>query len=287
MTVKAKGNLGIQLIKVERNWNQTTGWSSIYTYGGSWANIEAAKTNSLFINYATNIEAVKDKNLGELRVTFANLDNAQPDQNIEDSNTWTFQPYTIQRNIHEHPRYVGLADIASEKGFLQRILLAVDTYKDKVATGIAAQTADKDLVFALEDYIEYRNANNSNITAANEALALELAGLLLRGHDTYDVTKYTITNVKVVPPTTNITVDHYKTGHQWSTLRLANLINAGTPSVTQAAIIGDVINTFLTDKWLKQAPRISERTDKKFEIVTEWVNVSDDELPTQIYPNFL
>lgn len=286
MTAVWKGSTAIRLQRIERNWTRERGWSSVYVYVGEWSLIEAAKTNSLYINYASDIQATQDRNLGELRVTFASTDNSEPDLNVEQSNTWTFQPYTIQRNLEEHPRYVGLADIASEGGFLQRILLAVERYRDKVATGISAGDSDRNLVFSLGDYITYTNAENSNISTANEALAEELADLLVRGHTTYDVTKYTLRNVKVVPPNTNLTVDHYKTGNQWSTGRVVDLILSGPPTVTQSAIIGDVFNTFLNDKWLKQAPSIVERNDGKFEISTEFLNVGSDELPSQIYPNY-
>jgi|APSaa5957512535_1039671.scaffolds.fasta_scaffold02325_16 hypothetical protein len=287
MTAIFKGSTAIQLQSLERNWTRERGWSSVYTYLGEWSLIDAAKTNTLYTDYASNIQATQDKNLGTLKVTFANTDSSEPDQNTEDSNTWTFQPYTIQRNIEEHPNYVGLADIANENGFLQRILLAVESYKSKVSTGISAGDADKDLVFDLDEYIVYKNADNANITAANEALAEELAGLVIRGHTTYDVTKYTLRNVKVVPANTNLTIDHLKTSNQWSTFRVVDLILSGPPTVTQSSIIGDVFNTFLEDKWLKQAPAIHERTDGKFEITTEFLNIGADELPTQIYPNYL
>ena len=283
-----KGSKGIQLQSIERNWTRERGWSSVYTYNGEWSLIDAAKTNSLYVDYASDIQADRDKNIGQLRVTFSNTDNSQPDLNTEQSNTWTFAPYSIQKNIEEHPKYAGLAEIANEKGYLQRIIAAVEEYKSKVATGISAQTSDKNLVFDLTDYIETDPSGaNTNITPANEALAVELAGLLVRGHTTYDVTKYTLRNVKIVPPNTNLTVDHFKTEHQWSTPRVIDMIASGPASVTQSSIIGDVFNTFGNEKWLKQAPSITELNTGKFEIATEFLSIGTDELPTEIYPNYL
>ena len=296
MTVRFKGSTAIQLQRVESKWTTQRGWETVYTYQGAKALISAAATNSAYVQYATSVDVVPDRNLSELRVTFANIDNTQPDQYTEDSNVWTFQPYTIQRNMEENPRYVGLADFSGQKGFLQRILLAVEQYKSDVQTGISAANSDKNKVFYLFDTEDdYTTAQDGYISrlgssgspqATLNSLAEELADLILRGHTTYDVTKYTLQNVKVVPPNTSLTVSHYKTGNQWSTARVIDLIASGTPSVTQSSIIGDMIGTFPADKWLKQAPSIREMNNGKFEIVTEFLNVGTDELPTQIYPNY-
>lgn len=296
MTVRFKGSTAIQLQRVESKWTSQRGWEAVYVYVGPKALISAAATNSAYVQYATSVDVVPDRNISELRVTFANIDNSQPDQYTELSNTWTFQPYTIQRNLEEHPRYVGLADYSGEKGFLQRILLAVEQYKSDVQTGISAGNTDKDKVFYLFDtQDDYTTAQDGYIgrlgTAGSpedslNSLAEELADLILRGHSTYDITKYTLRNVRVVPPNTNLTVDHFRTGYQWGTPRIIEQIAAGTPSVTRSSLVGDLLNTFPTDKWLKQAPTINETNSGKFEIVTEWLNVGTDELPTQIYPNY-
>ena len=280
MTVKWKGSAAIQLQRVESRWTWQRGWETVYIYHGEKSLIAAAATKTAYVQYATAVDVVPDRNTSELRVTFASVDNSQPDQYTEDSNVWTFTPYQIQKNIEEHPRYVGLADIASEDGYLQRILLAVEDFKTTVATGISAGNTDADKVFALSDYITLKG------TAAQQSLANELAGLVIRGHTTYDVTKYTLQNVKVVPPNTNLTVSHFQTGSQWSTARVIDLIASGTPSVTQSSIVGDLIGTFPSDKWLKQAPSIREINNGKFEIITEFLNVGSDELPTQIYPDY-
>ena len=87
MSVLWKGSKGIQLQSIERNWTRERGWSSVYTYNGEWSLIDAAKTNSLYVDYASDIQANRDKNIGELRVTFSNTDNSQPDLNTEQSNT--------------------------------------------------------------------------------------------------------------------------------------------------------------------------------------------------------
>lgn len=275
-----KGSTAIQLESVERSWTREKGWSSVYIYKGEWSLIDAARSNSLYIDYAADIQVRRDRNLGELRVTFANTDNSEPDLNTEQSNTWTFTPNKIQKNIEEHPNYVGLADISSEEGYLQRVLLSVENYKAKVAAGIEAQDTNKDLVFSLSNYVTLKG------TAAQQTLAGELADLVLRGHTTYDVTKYSLRNVKIVPPNTNLTVDHVGTEKQWTTVQLVNLILSGPPTVTTSSIIGDIIGVFNSDKWLKEAPTINERYDGKFEIVTEWINQKSDELPTEIYPAF-
>jgi len=280
MTVRWKGNKGIQLRSIDRNWTRERGWVSVYIYTGEWSLIDAAKTNSVYTGYASDIAVTRDSNLGELRVTFSNTDNTEPDLNNEQSNTWTFTPYKVQKNIEEHPNYVGLAEIASEEGYLQRVLLSTENYKTKVAAGIEAQNTDKDLQFDLSDYVTKKG------TAAQQTLADELALLILRGHTTYDVTKYTIRNVKVVPAGTNLTVNHVGTETQWSTAQLVDLILSGPPTVTQSSIIGDMIGVFPADKWLKDAPNITEINNGKFEISNEWVNQKADELPTEIYPDF-
>jgi len=297
MTVKWKGTTAIQLQRVESRWTWQRGWETVYIYSGEKSLIAAAATNNAYVQYATAVDVVPDRNTSELRVTFASIDNSQPDQYTEDSNVWTFTPYQIQKNIEEHPRYVGLADFSGEKGFIQRILLAVEQYKNDVATGISAKNTNADRVFYLfnkaadyttavaDGYISRLGTAGSPQAALN-LLAEELADLLVRGHTTYDVTKYTLQNVKVVPPNTNLTVSHLQTGSQWSTARVIDLIASGTPSVTQSSIVGDLIGTFPSDKWLKQAPSIREINNGKFEIITEFLNVGSDELPTQIYPDY-
>lgn len=275
-----KGSQAVNLVSIERSWTREKGWSAVYVYDGEWSLIDAARTNSLYINYAADIQVRRDRNKGELRVTFANTDNSEPDLNTEQSNTWIFTPYKVQKNIEEHPNYVGLADISSEEGYLQRILLAVENYKAKVAAGIEAESTDKDLVFSLSDYVTLKG------TSAQQTLAEELADLVLRGHTTYDTTKYSLRNTKVVPPNTNLTVDHIGTESQWDTVQLVNLILSGPPTVTTSSIIGDIIGTFPNDKWLKESPTITELSSGKFEITTEFVNQKADELPTQIYPLF-
>lgn len=286
MSTVWKGSTAIQLQRVESRWTSQRGWEAVYTYIGEKTLIASAATNSAYVQYATSVDVVPDKNLSELRVTFASADNSQPDQYTEESSIWTFEPLLAEKNIEENPKYVALGDISGEAGFTQRILEAVKTYNEKVATGISAQSSDKDLVFSLGDYITYDNATNANISTTNEALAAELAGLLVRGHTTYRTGKYMLQNVKVVPPNTSLVADHYKTGYQWSTARIIDQINAGTPSVTFSSIIGNLVDTFPNDRWLKEPPTISSTNNGKFEIITRWEQQGQYETPYQLHPYY-
>jgi len=286
MTVKWKGSTAIQLQRVESKWTRERGWEAVYVYVGPKALISAAATNSAYVQYSTGIDVVPDKNLSELRVTFANSDNTQPDQYTEESSTWTFEPLLIEKNIEENPKYISLGDISGEAGFVQRILKAVEDYKSKVSTGISAQNSDKDLVFDLADYIIYDNATNSNISTTNEALAEELAGLLVRGHTTYRSGKYALQNIKVVPPNTSLAADHFKTGFQWSTARIIDLIAASPPSVTFSSIIGNLVDVFPNDRWLKEPPVINSTNNGKFEIITRWEQQGQYETPYQLHPYY-
>ena len=281
-----KGSTAIQLQRVESRWTAQRGWESVYTYLGEKALIAAAATDNAYVQYATDIDVVPNKHLSELRVTFANSDNSQPDQYTEESSIWTFEPSREEKNTEENPKYVSLGDIASRAGLTQRILLAIEEYKKKVATGISIQNSDKDLNFDLDDYITYKNADDSNISTENEALADEMSGLIVRGHTTYRTGKYVLQNVKVVPPNTSLSANHYKTNFQWSTARVIDQLTTSPPSVTTSNIIGNLIDAFPTSRWLKAPPTIYQMNDGKFEIATTWEEQGANEVPYQLHPYY-
>jgi len=284
MTVRFKGSTAIQLQRVESKWTRERGWEAVYVYVGPKALISAAATNSAYVQYSTGIDVVPDKNLSELRVTFANSDNSQPDQYTEESSLWTFEPMRLEKNTEQNPKYTPLGNISARQGFVKRILLAIAEYEKEVSTGISLQNSDKDKNFDLNNYITYKNADDSEYSAENEALAAEMAGLIVNGHDTYPTGKYILKNVKVVPPNTQLSVNHYKTLFQWSTARVVDLIASSPPSITNAGIIGNLIDVFPNERWLKQPPTIYSTNNGKFEIITEFEQQGQFETPFQLNP---
>ena len=284
MSARWKGSTAVQLQRVESKWTSQRGWEAVYIYVGPKALISAAATNSAYVQYATSVDVVPDRNLSELRVTFANIDNSQPDQYTEESSLWTFEPMSIEKNTEQNPKYTPLGNISARAGLVKRILLAIKEYENEVATGISLQNSDKDKNFDLNNYITYKNADDSEISASNESLAEEMAGLIVNGHDTYPSGKYILKNVKVVPPNTAMSVNHFKTLFQWGTDRVVNLIASSPPSITNAGIIGNLIDVFPNERWLKLPPTIYSTNNGKFEIITEFQQQGQYELPYQLNP---
>lgn len=284
MTARFKGSTAIQLQRVESKWTRERGWEAVYVYVGPKALISAAATNSAYVQYSTGIDVVPDKNLSELRVTFANSDNSQPDQYTEESSLWTFDPMRLEKNTEQNPKYTPLGNIEARPGFSKRILLAVSEYEKEVATGISLQNSSKDTDFDLNNYITYKNADDSEISTTNEALAEEMAGLIVNGHTTYPTGKYILKNVKIVPPNTSLSVNHYKTLYQWSTARVVDLIASSPPSITNSGIIGNLIDVFPNERWLKYPPTIYSMNNGKFEIITEFEQQGQYERPYQMNP---
>lgn len=290
MTVTWKGVIagaGISPVKTRRTRTPENGWQTVITYMGPWANIEAAKNNPLFIQFSTRIEVEQNGPAGTMEVYFASESELeQPPQNDEDSNVWVLAPWRDEKNIEQHPNFAWLAGIPGKTGHIQRIIAAVERYKERVATGIAVPNAEKDLVFNLSDYIEYKESDDLLFTPAAEQAAFDLAQLLIAGHTTFSYDRYALENRKVVPAASNITASHTAVNHQWSTLKILEEIASGTVGVTQANIIGDIANTFPNNRWLKQAPTITALANGKFEIQTLWVKHEDLELPTLLHPTY-
>ena len=284
MAARLKGDVSIRQIHHDSFWDDVNGWTTVIKYQGLWSHIDAAKTNDFYIEGASKISATQNGDQaqdGVLTVTFpaqsqAEAASSSPTIN-EFSNTWTLSPVEEEQNIEKHKNYRGLAGIASEKGYLQRLLLAVQEYKNKVANGISVQDAtNKDLVFTLSSYITPKG------TAAQQTLASELADLVLQGQSTYPTDRYALRNVRVVPGNTDITASHANTREMWSNDNMVSLINSSASSITQRGLIGDISNTFGGTYWLKLAPTIDELNNGRYQIVTEYVNHEEDEFSTFI-----
>ena len=284
MAARHKANVDIRQINRESFWDSVTGWTTVVKHQGLWSDIQTAAVTAFYVDGASRVSAVQNGDQaqdGILTVTFAALSQAEAASSSptinEFSNTWTLSPVEEEQNIEKHKNYRGLAGIASEKGYLQRLLLAVQEYKNKVANGISVQDAtNKDLVFTLSSYITPKG------TAAQQTLASELADLTLEGQTTYPIDRYALRNVRVVPGNTDITASHANTREMWSNDNLVSLIGSSDASITQSALIGDISNTFSGTYWLKLAPTIDELNNGRYQIVTEYVNHEEDEFSTFI-----
>ena len=284
MAARFKGNVDIRQIHREVVWDNVVGWATVIKWQGKWSDIDTAKTNASYVAGASRVSAVQNGDQaqdGVLTVTFpaqsqAEAASSSPTIN-EFSNTWTLSAVEEEQNIERHKNYRGLAGIASEKGYLQRLLLAVQEYKNKVANGISVQDAtNKDLVFTLSSYITPKG------TAAQQTLASELADLILQGQSTYPIDRYALRNVRVVPGNTDIQASHLNTREMWSNDKIVTLINSSSAAITQRGIIGNIANTFSGTYWLKLAPTIDELNNGRYQIVTEYVNHEEDEFSTFI-----
>jgi hypothetical protein len=287
MAARLKGNINVRQIHRESFWDDVTGWTTVVKWQGLWPHIDLAKTNDFYVEGASKVGAVQNGDQaqdGILTVTFAAISQAeaassQPTIN-EFSNTWTLSAVEEEQNIEQHKNYRKLAAIAAEKGWLQRILVAIQEYKNKVANGIANQTTDKDLVFLLSDYVTMKG------TAAEQTLADEIADLILEGQSTYATDRFALRNVRVVPGNTDITASHANTREMWSNSNVTSLISSGAAGITQSALIGNIANTFAGTYWLKLAPTIDEMTNGRYQIVTEFINHDEDEFSTFIHPKY-
>ena len=99
-----------------------------------------------------------------------------------------------------------------------------------------------------------------------------------------ELRKYSLRNSLIVPANSSLFLSHYRTGYQWTTNRLVDLILTQKTDVTKYAICGDLLATFQGTYWLKEAPSINELNGGKFEIVQEFTNYISGELSYLLYP---
>lgn len=287
MAARLKGDISIRQIHRESFWDSVTGWTTVIKYQGLWAAIQTAAITEFYIDGASRVAATQNGDQaqdGILTVTFAAISQTEaasgsPTIN-EFSNTWTLSAAEEEQNIERHKNYRALSGIFNEKGYLQRIILAVQEYKNRVANGISVASADKDLVFLFSSFITPKG------TAAQQALAIELSDLILEGQSTFPTDRYALRNVRVVPGNTDITASHTNTREMWSNSNITSLINSGSAAITQSSLIGDIANTFSGTYWLKLAPTIDEMTNGRYQIVTEFINHDADEFSTFLTPKY-
>lgn len=287
MAARFKGNVNIRQVFARSRWNSQTGWTTTVKWEGKWSDINAAKTNTAYTLGASEIEAAQNGDqdqTGTLTVIYpaASKEEAatQFPTTQEFSNTWTFDPASEEVNVEELPKFRPLASIPGEKGYLQRILKAVETYQTEVASAISLKTADKDKVFTLGDYITLKG------TASQQQHAVELADLILKGQATHPKDRYALKNVRLVPGNTSIVASHLQTQSMWSTERIVELINSTSNPITKKSIIGNISTTFAGQYWLKLAPVIREVGGDKFEIVTHFINHENGEILPEVNPKY-
>lgn len=283
MAARHKGEVSIRQINRRKAWDDTLGWTTVIKYQGKWDDIDLAAEAEFYVAGASRIEASQNGDQsqdGVLTVTFPAKSQAEANSNAPDvnefSNTWTLAAAEEEIDLARHERFRGLASISSEKGYLQRVLLSVQEYKNKVANGISVQDAtNKDLVFTLSDYVTLKG------TATQQTNAQELADLILQGQETEGIDRYALRNVRVVPGNSDITASHVRTREMWSNDRMVSLIASGA---TQSALIGDIASTFSGTYWYKLAPTIDELNNGRYQIVTEFVNFDGDEFNEVLRP---
>lgn len=287
MSVNFKGDVGVNVENVQRSWSEESGWESVYTYKGPWSAIEAASVNSAYVGNSARVNVRQEAGAyGVLEVVFASIDNTEANTTATeaDSDNWTFAPYKVQKNIWEHEYFDDLDDTdqtsATFKALKQRVITAVDAYKAAIENANAegtAYTAPIDLDASID-------WTTSGVLTPEQAKAKSLAFFLLAGRETYEASKYSLRNSMVLPANTALAVSHWRTGYQWTTNRLVDLILAQKSSVTKYAICGDLLNTFAGTYWLKEAPVINELAGGKFEVVSEFTNYKNREMPSILYP---
>jgi hypothetical protein len=290
-------------VQVERNFTETNGWESVYTYKGQYADILAASTNSAYVGNASRVNVRQEGGgYGVLQVTFSSIDNTivNTPTTEPETDTWTFAPYEVQRNTFEHPYFSGLRFVA-DPGHVSKIIAAVDSYQNKVKAAMEAGTKVSE-VFKIENYM-YGSGGGGDTSAGPGGTAetdttgvplvysstvrdktTELAHFLAYGRETYNEDKYTLRNTRVVPANTLLKASTYRKGYQWTTNRLVDLILAQKTDVTKYSICGELLLDFAGTYWLKKAPTIMELYNGKFEIATEFINMEAGELPAELYP---
>ena len=286
MAARFKGDVSVRQINSGAKWDNLNGWTRTVKYRGKLADIEAASINNTYVQGASKIDVDQNGDQAQdaiLTVTFAartqqDAINSIPAVN-EFSNTWVLSPAEDEVAVERHAAFRGLGRITSEEGLLQRVLVAVQEYRNKVANGISNNTSDKDLVFSIGDYI-----TNNKGTVAQQALANELAQILIEGQETEVVDRYALRNSRVVPGNSNLVASHVKSRFMWSNNRIVSLINSSSPGITQRGLIGDISRTLEGTYWYKLAPTIEEMTNGRYQINTEFINYSRDEFNTTLRP---
>jgi hypothetical protein len=282
MSLHFKGTTALTVENVRRQWSEANGWESVYTYKGPWSAIDAAALNTAYVGNASRIDVRQEPgNYGVLEVAFASIDNTTASTTTADADTdnWTFQPYKVQRNVWEHDYFDDLdATIANgSTAIKQRIISAVDAYKAKAQAAMEAGSKFDDS-FDVDAYTTLTNPSTERTKA------IDLAQLLLFNKETYEASKYSLRNSLIVPANSSLFLSHYRTGYQWTTNRLVDLILTQKTDVTKYAICGDLLATFQGTYWLKEAPSINELNGGKFEIVQEFTNYISGELSYLLYP---
>ena len=282
MSLHFKGTTALTVENVTRQWSEANGWESVYTYKGPWSAIDAAALNTAYVGNASRIDVRQEPgDYGVLEVAFASIDNTTASTTTADADTdnWTFQPYKVQRNVWEHDYFDDLdAKVANgTTAIKQRVITAVDAYKAKAQANMEAGSAFNDS-FDIDDYTTLTNPSTQRTKA------IDLAQFLLFNKETYEASKYSLRNSLIVPANSSLFLSHYRTGYQWTTNRLVDLILTQKTDVTKYAICGDLLATFQGTYWLKEAPSINELNGGKFEIVQEFTNYISGELSYLLYP---
>ena len=282
MSLHFKGTTALTVENVRRQWSEANGWESVYTYKGPWSAIDAAALNTAYVGNASRIDVRQEPgNYGVLEVAFASIDNTTASTTTADADTdnWTFQPYKVQRNVWEHDYFDDLdAKVANgSTAIKQRVITAVDAYKAKAQANMEAGSAFNDS-FDIDAYTTLTNPSTQRTKA------IDLAQFLLFNKETYEASKYSLRNSLIVPANSSLFLSHYRTGYQWTTNRLVDLILTQKTDVTKYAICGDLLATFQGTYWLKEAPSINELNGGKFEIVQEFTNYISGELSYLLYP---
>jgi hypothetical protein len=301
MTTQFRGTTGINLEGIQRNWSQSNGWESTYSYKGTWANIELAKNNTAYVGNSSRVDVNQEAGgYGTMQVTFAAIDNesASTTANTPESDMWELKPSKVQRNIWEDPYFDDLDDnrivYTSESSYLllpnyggtkYRIRTAVDAYISAVQANIEAGNTDESKVNLHTKLDEWNGSSvYTGLTDNQKQKALDLVNLLLNGKDTDEHTRYVLRNIRILPGNTSTQVAHEQVGKQWTTAALSNYIFAtAIPSVTRHTMLGDLNAVFGSSYWLKEAPLLSDVHGGKVELVQEWTNYELGEKSTLLH----
>ena len=277
MADRLKGNVAVRLVRKDSSWRQQAGWSTTYTYHGLRDDIDAAKNSDFYTAGASSFQAQYASNSasdGYLVVTYA-AESKEDAESVDDptikefSNDWMFSENRGQVEPWKLPKYRALETVKA--GYIERVIQSVERYKTVVQGGIAADDANKNLEFDLDDYID------PDGDASQIALAKELAGLLVSGQNSSDQERHVLRNIRTVPGNTSNSIDHFKTGQMWSNDKLVSLMSASDAVITQRNIVGDVATAFDGSYWYKSPPITNPLGNGKFEVVTEWTNYVDNE----------
>jgi len=291
MSLQFRGTTALTVENIERSYSESNGWESVYRYKGQWASIDAAKTNAAYVGNASRVNVQQEPGgYGVLEVTFASLDNSleQTTTDTPDTDNWTFTPYKVQKYVWESPYFNVLNDARITSGnnlpgYKKRLVSAIEAYK---ATSQAnASSNDFTNPSEVADFIDYIDSV-VGLSASQKQAARDLCWMLINDVETYEVSKYSLRNTRIVPANTTLAVNHIYTGYQWTTNRVVDLILSQKVSVTKYAICGDLLTQFSGTYWRKEAPVINELTGGKFEIVQEFTNFNDGELNYLLHPIF-